>query len=319
MKILSTAPPGSPEWKEAHKGKIGGSAAVNIICGADPKLRTFGTPLQEFMRLTGRLVDEDEYRDDETVKLLEWGRDSEPLHRLMLQRDMMRTLGRRIDIDRSPGLVQSEQYPWMAVTVDGVVHDPELGAATLETKAPSRFTAHEWDLGAPRTVMVQARAGGIVLGIARAVGSALVSGLLCPEVHWQLFEPMPEFDDFLVNELGTFYDQFVHKDTPPPPTWKPLDRWLLGELHKGKESPAPIELPAELEDVFVHRQIAKRQLDDIKRIFDQDTNTILAAMGAHETGTCGVHKVSYKRVFVKARHQDAYDYRNPRITSPGGE
>lgn len=316
MIVLSTAPPGSPQWKEAHKGKIGGSGAVNILCGADPELRTFGSPMTEFMRLTGRMPEEE--FDDETQKLLDWGTNSEPLHRLMLQKDIARALGVDVSVKGSPGLVQSARFPWMAVTVDGTVEITGDGLYVLETKAPSRFTAHEWEFGAPKTVMIQARAGGIVLEHEQCIGSALVSGFLCPEVKWQRFPADPSLDEWMVNELGGFMDNYVRQDTPPPPTWKPVDRKLIAELHKGKESPTVIDLPEELQPVFHRRTMAAKQQKDIKRIYDQLTNEILGAMGAHEKGRCGPYKVSYKWTHVEARMQDGYSYRNPRITDPTG-
>src|SRR4051812_6065998 len=142
-RVVTTAPSTHPDWHAARKGKIGGSAAVNIILGGDPdpEIKTFGTPLTEWLRLTGRHVDE---TDDNAV--LRFGRESEAMHRRWLEDD---TKGRT---ENAPGVLQHDSISWLAVTPDGFIWMPiaeKDGTIAerrhvLELKAPLPQTLKKW-------------------------------------------------------------------------------------------------------------------------------------------------------------------------------
>lgn len=283
MKVLTTAPAGSEAWLQAREGKIGSTAAVNIILGADRNHRTFGSPLSEWMRMTGRAAkDALADADDELKAILRWGSLSESLHRDLLAEETRGTF------EGPPGVVQHDALDWMAVSPDGYATLPEIGRGSLELKAPTHFTVHEWSDGPPLTYQVQ---GASVMAVEKTP-FCLVSALIPPVPRWTVVAHNAPFEQFMLDQLGAFMD-LVRTDTPPPATFRPIDKALLYRLHP-KDNGAEVELPAEFEFEFASLRDESAQLDAIEKSVAGRKARICQAIGPNSVGRAGPFSATYK-------------------------
>jgi len=284
VKVLTTAAPGSPEWLAARTGKIGGTAAANIICGADRNLRTFGTPLTEWARLTGR-VEKDAMADasDELRAILKWGNDSEPLHRKLLADDTGGTF------EGPPGVLEHDTIPWLAVSPDGRCVLPDLGRGSIELKAPTRYTVHEWEGGAPLPYQVQAAAVMCVEGLPFCLASALIP----PAPKWAIVKRDPTFEQFMLDTLGHFMDHHVAKDIPPDATFRPVDKALLFKLHP-KDNGQTVQLAREFEEEFIAYIREKSEADALQDAIEGRKARIAQAIGPNTEGRVGPFRATHK-------------------------
>lgn len=283
-KVLTLAAPGSPEWLAARTGKIGGTAAVNILCGADRNLRTFGSPLTEFLRLTGRAPDDAlADADDELKQILRWGQQSEPLHRAMLAEETHGVF------EGPPGVLQHETIPWLAVSPDGRATVPGLGRGSLELKAPTRHTVDEWEAGAPVTYQVQ----GAAVMFVEDLPFCLVSALIPPTTKWAIVKRDPTFEQFMLDTLGHFWTQHVEKDIPPPATFRPIDKAALYRLHP-RDNGHIVTLPDEFAAEFVALRSETEALDEIEARVAGRKARIAQAIGPNTGGRVGPYSATHK-------------------------
>lgn len=280
--IVTTAPSGSPEWLAARRGKIGGTAAANILCGGDPDIRTFGTPLTEWLRMTGRKTEGDiAAKDPALAKILRWGTRSEPMHRRILEDE---TGGRCED---APGVCQSTEFDWFAVcpdgffTLDGVrrVH---------EMKAPTQWRRDDWFDGAPLAVKVQLAACMFVLDEPHGIASALIQ----PDVLWQNVERNPAFDRILVDTLGHFVEYHVAKDIPPRVTGYRDERDQIMRLHP-RENGRTIFLPGSCEADFYDLEEWERRRDEAEAEVERLKTRIALAIVPNSEAYCGPFRATY--------------------------
>jgi len=284
VKVLTTAAPGSAEWLDARADKIGGTAAVNIVLGADRNHRTFGSPLTEWARLTGRVKkDALADADDELKKILEWGQKSEALHRQLLAEE---TCG---EFEGAPGVLQHDSIPWLAVSPDGRCVLPVHGRGSIELKAPTRYTVHEWDAGAPLTYQVQAAA---IMAV-EETPYCLVSALIPPSTRWAIVPREPVFEQFLLDQLGHFWDAYVVKDIPPPATFRPVDKATLFHLHP-RDNGESIELAREFEGEFIALTRETSDSADLEKVIEGRKARIAQAIGPNSLGFVGPFGATYK-------------------------
>lgn len=283
MKVLTTAAPGSAEWQAARQGKIGSTAVVNILLGADRNHRTFGSPLTEWARLTGRVTKDAMADADEDLRaILKWGQDSEPLHRKLLADE---TGGA---FEGPPGVLQHDSIDWLAVSPDGYCTLPKLGRGSIELKAPTRYTVHEWSEGAPLTYQVQ---GAAIMAVERTP-FCLVSALIPPAPKWAIVQRDPTFEQFLLDQLGAFME-LVRTDTPPPATFRPVDKALLYKLHP-KDNGETVELAREFEEEFLAYHREKSEADALESAIEGRRNRIAQAIGPNSEGRIGPFRATHK-------------------------
>lgn len=289
-RVITTAATGTPEWHAARHGKIGGSAAVNIILGGDPDpdIRTFGTPLTEWIRLTGRQVDQTE---DNAV--LRFGRESEPMHRRWLEDD---TKGRTED---APGVLQHDTIPWLAVTPDGFIWMPvaQAGATiaerklVLELKAPIPQTLKKWKDGAPVMHKVQAALYMYVLDVDGALVSALsqTKGPL-----YSIVERDRKFEQFMIEVLGHFMDYHVAKDIPPKVTGKNDERSAVMRSHP-RENGLSIDLDRDkFEPIFDDLATVQARIKADELTEERLKTELALAIAPNSEGICGPWRATYR-------------------------
>lgn len=284
MKILTTAPAGSAEWHKARAGKIGSTAAVDILLGADLNHRTFGSPMSQWARLTGRTEKDANPSDDpELAAILRWGSASESLHRDLLAEETGGTF------EGPPGVVQHDAHDWLAVSPDGYATLAEHGRGTIELKAPTRFTVHEWEDAAPLPYQVQ---GAAVMAVTDTP-FCVVSALIPPRPRWYVVQRDAAFEQYLLDTLGRFWDEHVLRDIPPPATFRPVDKALLFKLHP-KDNGAEVVLPAEFELEFASLRDESAQLDAIEKAVAGRKARICQAIGPNSIGRAGPFSATYK-------------------------
>lgn len=279
MKLLTSAPAGSPEWHAARKGKIGGTAAANILCGNDPEERTFGSPLTEWLRLTGRSQETEE--DNE---ILRWGRESEELHRRLLE---IETGGVSAP---GGGVYQDDAIPWIAVCPDGHI-DIDIVRYRLELKAPMPWSRPKSKLrnGAPRPYRVQAALQAYVMND----DAAIVSVLIPPAPHWHAFDRDRSFEQQVLDVLGHFMDYHVARDIPPDASGMRDELRRVLRSHP-KETGKSVDLPDDLREAFEEHERWKRAQDEAETNVERLKTKIALAIAPNSEGVCGPFRATYQ-------------------------
>lgn len=219
--VLTTAKPGSMEYEKAVAGKITASMASAILCPGEPGV--YGTPFDTWMKIKQRIEDaaeeeeeeegfDDEPEDDDMLAEespraeLEWGLETENLHRALLNRHAGLTVA---PLD---GTYQDETLPWLAATPDGMVQAEGMEIGTLELKAPTKYGVNKWIGGAPRGVIVQAQ---VQMRVMKAQWG-VVSALIPPKPQWERVYSSPEWEEWILSGLTAFWENHVMADVPPP-------------------------------------------------------------------------------------------------------
>lgn len=192
-KVL-TANANTPEWLRARKQGGLGASEVAAVLG----LSKWSTPLGVYLN---KLTDD---ASDDMTEWQEWGhRLEEPIAGWVED-----TQG--LAVIESPGLIQSEEYPWLMCTPDRVTDNGE----PLELKTSDRFMASDWELGVPDNYRIQVLVQMIVLG-ARKGYLAVLHGGNRPEFH--VIDWDQEAADQIIRITREFWEGHVLAKVPPEP------------------------------------------------------------------------------------------------------
>lgn len=213
MKLLTTAPPGSPAWHDAHKGRIGAASVADVLgCGRN-------TPLRRWAIITGKIEPED-------ISELPWvkmGNKLEPIVADLWEEETKRKLC------PSPGVIQDEEFDWLIGTPDRMIAPTkDLEGGVWEGKTTSGFMRSSWEDDVPTPYRIQLQT---YLRLTRSKwGSfgALVGG---SEFLWKDEVHNPQFEQFMLNQLVDFWEKHVVKDIPPPATDREPDLRTIKQLH----------------------------------------------------------------------------------------
>jgi putative phage-type endonuclease len=193
-KVLTTTA-NTPEWLGLRKSIIGASEVACVL-----GLSKWSTPLGIYNDKLNPNVS-----DDEMTEWQEWG------HRLEdpIAGWVADTQG--IEVVASPGLIRSNEYPWLGATPDRVT----LKGEPLEIKSSDRFMADDWLDGVPDNYRIQVLVQMIVLGARRGYLAVLHGGNR-PEFF------TIEWDQVVVDQIiqitGDFWRDNVQALVPPEPT-----------------------------------------------------------------------------------------------------
>jgi putative phage-type endonuclease len=211
---------GTPDWLEAHKGKISGGTAAAIL-GAQG---AFGTPLSAWASITGRETTPD-------GPFLKWGRYAEPMAAAWWRDDHPEMI-----LFPSPGMIQHATLPWLAGTPDGAVREEGWSAPPLDDLAEgpdvwegkSAFFSKraQWeDDNIPQAYRVQTQIYAELMDSERIWFAALVQ----PDCYQPTLFRNQDFIDKLLDYLSDWHEKYVVKDIEPPATAK--DNKILADLH----------------------------------------------------------------------------------------
>jgi putative phage-type endonuclease len=190
--------PGSPEWQEARRGKIGGTAA-RVIFGCDPWMTEF----ELWEVLTGRKT------PPVTPPMLR-GIELEPKAREAYEAETGRIV--------RPAYVEHPDpaYPWAVASVDGMpwAEDPDDEGGIVEIKCPGRTGHAEHASGVPTHYRVQIEH---YLWVTGAPWADFVS--YCPEspepyVRHRV-EPDLEMRAALIAAEARWVETYLLPDKPP--------------------------------------------------------------------------------------------------------
>lgn len=250
----------TPEWHEYRARRITGSTAAAIL-GASK----YGTPLTEWLRLTGRRTP-----DRVETPWMRWGTMMEPVNA-----DLYRERFHDRELAREELTIEHPEIPWLAYSPDGFVAIKQAGRTGLwEAKAPSPFNS-EWRTQVPLDNVIQVQIGMACTGL----DWASVSALVWPSVQVFEIERDSRFIDAAINKLTEFMEYHVARDIPPAATGSDLDTDALATIGSGD---AAWTMTAEVEDLWnkyatvdAQRKDAEARVDAIKNRLVQLTGRTL--------------------------------------------
>lgn len=172
----------TPEWLLARKSILGASEVACVL-----GLSKWSTPLAIYIDKLSDSI------DDSMSEWQEWG------HRLEdpIAAWVEDTQG--ITVLPSPGLLRSNDYPWLGATPDRVTRNGE----PVELKTSDRFMADDWLDGPPANYVIQVMVQMIVLGVRRGYLAVLHGGNR-PEFH------VIEWDQAVVDQIIDITREFWH-------------------------------------------------------------------------------------------------------------
>jgi putative phage-type endonuclease len=189
-----TAESNTPEWLRARKGLLGASEVACIL-----GLSKYSTPLGIYLdKMNPNIV-------DDMTEWQEWG------HRLETAIATWVADKQKLTVLPSPGLLQSNDYPWLGATPDRITDRGE----PVELKTSDRFMADIWADGIPDNYLIQVMVQMIVLGARRGYLAVLHGGNR-PEFF------TVEWDQTVVDQIITitrdFWQNNVMARVAPEPT-----------------------------------------------------------------------------------------------------
>jgi putative phage-type endonuclease len=273
--VLTSQPPGSPEWLELHKGRIGSNDIATVM-----GVSRFGrTKLRLWGELTGKLERQDISKRPEVRR----GTLLEPVVIGLFEQET----GRKVA--RSPGLVQHPSISYLAVTPDGITQD---GLAAFEAKTVGMHARKNWRADVPLHVQIQGHAHMWVLGLARVSYAAFCLDADDDDLDeedqvedslllWADRERNDQLIETMGNDLVDFWENHVQKDIPPEPG---ADIEAVKALYKKHAPGKVVELAAALEVTIRTNAEAASERTRLKKIQDACKAEIGMAMADAEYG-----------------------------------
>jgi putative phage-type endonuclease len=214
-KILTAAPPGTPEWLEKHKGRIGSSDLATIL-GVNPH--------KSRVRLWGELTGHIPREDIGHLPHIRRGILLEPVVVSLFENETKKKA------TASPGLVQHPTLEMVAVTPDRLVDD---GTAPLECKTVGLHKRRDWNQETPLHVQLQGQGQLWVLDLERVYFAAFCLDAEAdseddeddaeeaktedPLLLWQCLDRRDDLFEVMGNEVVKFWEDHVKTDIPPDP------------------------------------------------------------------------------------------------------
>ncbi len=303
MKVLTTAAPGTQEWLRARAGKIGGSTVADIVCGAMPDVKTYGTPLSAWLKIkTEREALESGAYDDGTYDALTsgesdeqksdedrvspddylwWGNASEDIHREILGEFT------GYKVTDAPGVLEDAEFPWLIASPDGGLQRESFPDGIAELKAPwSPATIDQWKgANAPLFVQVQLATYFRVWNRDWGVGSAFRPPRRKPK-YWEIMRD-EAFEDRMMNILVRFWEEHVVADVPPEVTGSEVDYKLMREKLFPTTDGTVIELSEQAREATARRQALMENIKPMEKEAAALRNMIMSELGTAAYGELG--------------------------------
>ena len=193
--VLDPAPD-TAHWLRMRKQGLGASDSAAVL-----GLSKWGTPLSVYM---DKLSD---HVDDTMSDRQDWGhRLEEPVAQWV--RD---TKG--LQVTESPGLIRSEEYPWLLATPDRKVIEGDV-VVPLEIKSSDAFMRDAWSDGIPLNYQIQLQQQILIMGAPHGY-LAVLHGGNTPEFYRVPADA--EFHEQLVRLTRTFWEDHILAQVPPEP------------------------------------------------------------------------------------------------------
>ena len=269
--ILTTSPPGTPEWLAAHQGKIGGSTVASIL-GMGLGNRT---PLRVWAELTGKIPREDISR----LPHVRIGTLMEPIVKRLYEEESQRV------VLPTPGLIQHPNFDWLAGTPDGLVEINGL-RVPWEAKTYGNFKARDWGDGAvPLAYQVQVQFYMTIMGVEQASIAAVPrdGDEDTPACLWQDIVIDPVFCDFMYDRLMEFRDKHWLADIPPGADFG-KDLETIKAMFPRESPGRVVEMTEEAVQRWTRKEELASQATAIEKELKAETAWLKAFMGDAEYG-----------------------------------
>lgn len=214
-KLLTTARAGEPEWKAAHRGKIGSTEVASFFRDFDNKRIGRKSTLRIWEEMTEKV----EKEDISHLPVIKRGIWFEPVVAQMFTEETGR------EINPPFGLFQHPTLDFLVCTPDGSVASKAGAPAIWEAKSVGLHRRFEWNKDVPMRTQIQGGTMCWVLGI-----QAVVFGAICLDEEedeeggtennlllWAEKERNPQVEEIAGNVLTDFYEKNVKRDVPPDP------------------------------------------------------------------------------------------------------
>lgn len=254
-------------WLAARRAVLGASDVSTVLGMAPPAWGT--SPLQVWLEKT----DPDHVPDDPTEKML-WG--------LRLERpivDEYRIRHAKAEgfyVAPSPGLLRSEEYPWLSATPDRVLLDratKRTALGLLEVKTAAWNLEREWADGVPLHYQIQTQVQMLVTGLPWVDVIPLFGGNKMPEPLRVEADEVAQAQ--IVEITGAWWAAHVEAGVPPAPEIHDLER--LPQVWPGDGSAATLR--RSLVDRLLVRDRIKERIRDLERAADRVEVDVKVAMG----------------------------------------
>lgn len=274
LKILTTAPTGSPEWHAAHKGRISGSAIADIL--GQGRM----SPYRRWAIITEKVVPED-------IGHLPWIQTGNRLEPVV--REWWCDETKRITAP-SPGVVQHPELDYLIGTPDFMIPEgSDNPAGILECKTTMGFFKKDWDEGIPAKHLIQLNAYFAVTGLRWGSLAALAGN----EFLWRDHVCDDTWLDWMLNQVNDWWEKYVLTDTAPPFDGDESDLRTLRQLHPQDNghaialSNAAIDATLRLEELSLDEKKIEQEQNAMKAI-------IMGEIGDNTFGVAPGFKWSWK-------------------------
>lgn len=269
MRGIVLAPPPTTKaarkrWLAARRSVLGASD-VSTILG----LNDWRTPLDVWLER----VHPDRYVDEQS-EAMEWGIHHEPTIVNAYRRRHSAEFG--VHVAPTPGLIQSEQFRWLAATPDRLLLD-RASKSELVGLLECKISNRKWD-EVPLKYEVQAQVQMGVTGAAFVDLAALFGGNQMPVPTRIEFDPLAWGQ--IVEATQAWWERHVVMEEPPDPTT--ADLAALPRVWPGDGSSA--EIPRPIVERLLVRDRIKARIRDLEKAADRVELDAKTALGDAVTG-----------------------------------
>lgn len=300
--VITKAKPGTPEFDVAHKGKIGGHMACDIL-GVGRR-----TPLEAWARLTGKLdeparSDPNDDGDEDEVQAsvseqMELGNDLEPVVASVYERRTKHKLA------ESPGMIAHPELDWLVANPDRIINYGDGRQGVLECKSAGGVKLSEWIGEPPVQAQVQLHTYLLCTGLEAGAIAALLGTFGFKFVFAEV-TINPVFADHLMNELVDFREKYWLPDIPPPATGRDLP--IVRMLHPEADG-STIELTDEMAITFEQFEQTKAEIRDLEKLKADMQVRLLEGIGPASFARGAGVSFSAKTTHVEGRTQIVQPY-----------
>jgi len=193
--VLDPAPD-TEHWLRLRKQGLGASDSAAVL-----GLSKWGTPLSVYMDKLSDSV------DDTMSDRQDWGhRLEEPIAQWVRER-------KGLNVQKSPGLIRSEEFPWLLATPDRTIIEGDV-VVPLEIKSSDAFMVEAWKEGIPLNYQIQIQQQILIMGAPYGYLVVLHGGNT-PEFYKVPADP--EFHEMLIRLTRQFWENHVLAGVAPEP------------------------------------------------------------------------------------------------------
>ncbi|MFJ4286441.1 YqaJ viral recombinase family protein [Paenarthrobacter nicotinovorans] len=267
--VLDPAPD-TAHWLRMRKQGLGASDSAAVL-----GLSKWGTALTVYKDKLSDSI------DDTMSDRQDWGhRLEEPIAQWVRER-------KGLDVRKSPGLIRSEEFPWLLATPDRTIIEGDV-VVPLEIKSSDAFMLDAWKEGIPLNYQIQIQQQILIMGAPHGYLVVLHGGNT-PEFY--PVEADHEFHEMLIRLTRDFWENHVLAGVAPEPTISDdLNATYKGVL--GQQAVIPDDIWVMLEQ----RDVEANDMNYLKKRVDAFTKHIALFAGeATSLVRDGREAYTYKR------------------------